>query len=50
MIATPPLLAGAAKLTVAAPLPPTAETEVGAPGTAGDATLTMTALDDAVYP
>ena len=32
MIAAPPRLAGAEKLTVACALPPTAETLVGAPG------------------
>jgi hypothetical protein len=33
VIAAPPLLAGGAKLTVAIPFPPTAETDTGAPGT-----------------
>ena len=39
MMAAPPSLPGAAKLTVAAALPPTAETEVGAPGMVAGVTL-----------
>jgi hypothetical protein len=35
----PPLLAGAAKLIVDAPLPLAAETDVGAPGTVAGVTL-----------
>jgi hypothetical protein len=50
VIAAPPLLLGAPKLTMAAALPAVAETDVGGPGTVGDATLTETALEVAVYP
>jgi hypothetical protein len=39
VIAAPPLLVGAAKLTVAAALPPLAETDVGAPGIVAGVTL-----------
>jgi hypothetical protein len=39
VIATPPLLVGGPKLTVAIRLPPAAETEVGAPGTVPGITL-----------
>jgi hypothetical protein len=39
VIAAPPLLAGGAKLTVAAALPAAAETDVGAPGTVAGMTL-----------
>jgi hypothetical protein len=47
VIAAPPLLPGAAKLTVAEAFPPLAETAVGAPGTVRAAGVTLFDAADA---